>query len=242
MKAKSPIPAGLLLKTIRKAIQGFTESKLIWVFFLVFSASMIFGPSIFTTSDPKTLEIAVPTMSDDMAVRVITNAAAYEISGRYDERRKRFNECQVDIDAGVIIYSEREKHITRHLLANIESAIHEVGMNCRVLSVRASGHQYWADRTSAVIHVPEMTTNTAANIVVSAIAYARADGENENILIDRENRRLTIKYESLLTAPRNIEQAIAFVGHTANGTRPNLGRTDALPLGWDPIRVRWNGG
>ena len=95
----------------------------------------------------------------------------------------------------------------------------------------------WPDRITAVIAVPEMRSNTDANIVVDAIAYARIGSDNPRVTADKESRRLLAVYESTSICLKYIEHAIACAGYAANDVLPNLGADDAIPHGWTPVAL-----
>jgi len=66
------------------------------------------------------------------------------------------------------------------------------------------------NRYTAVISVPEMTSNTDGNIIVNAISYARIGRDDPRISVMRVDRRVIATYESLQLANKNIEYAVAF--------------------------------
>jgi len=63
------------------------------------------------------------------------------------------------------------------------------------------------------ISVPDMVDSRSALIVSNTVASLRGVLDVE---LDREERRLAVSYNSLSTAQKNIEQAVADVGYDAN--------------------------
>ena len=95
----------------------------------------------------------------------------------------------------------------------------------------------WPTRHTAVIKLPEIKTNVAANIIVDAIGVAMSAEPRQKIVVDRYGKKLTVTYESMALSPKSIEAAIACGGHTASDILANHGRKDAVPNGWRPIRL-----
>jgi copper chaperone CopZ len=63
------------------------------------------------------------------------------------------------------------------------------------------------------ISVPDMVDGRSALIVSNAVASLRGVLDVD---LDREERRLAVSYNSLSTAQKNIEQAVAEAGYDAN--------------------------
>ena len=82
-----------------------------------------------------------------------------------------------------------------------------------------------------------MASNTDANIVVHAIAYARLGRDDPRVEVRPNSRSVVVQYESLQLALKNIEYAIASVGFDANDVPARLGRRDAFAHGWTPVRL-----
>ena len=85
--------------------------------------------------------------------------------------------------------------------------------------------------------MPGMKRNTDANVIIDAIAYARLGHDNPSVNVQRRPRRVVATYQSLYLGQKNIEYAIACAGFDANNTPANLGREDAVPHGWLPVRL-----
>ncbi len=89
---------------------------------------------------------------------------------------------------------------------------------------------------TAVISVQELKTNTAANIVVDAIAFARVGRDDPLVVVKRKSRRIVVQeYEHSRVTPRNVEAAIACVGYKANDVPARFGESDSIPDNWIPI-------
>ena len=195
-------------------------------------------------SDVRTVRIEVPDMIGKKAVRIVTNAALDEISGRYDRLRHGYD---VDLAKGLVLYHESSALLAPPYQRRIEARIQEVGFQARVVSAGLNPSspintvdgpiREWPDRFTAVIAVANMMSCTDANIVVDAIAYARLGKDNDDITVDPASRVVVARYESLRLAMKNIEYAIACVGFTANDVQARLGAQDALPHGWTPVML-----
>ena len=67
----------------------------------------------------------------------------------------------------------------------------------------------------------EVPALTQANTNAVRNALAGCSGVDVSaIKFDVENRRVTVRYDSMQTAKKNIEMAIAKVGYAANGVTP----------------------
>jgi hypothetical protein len=193
-------------------------------------------------SDLHTTVISVPGMSDALAVRIVTNAALDQVVGRYDGIQ---NETQIDLAKGVVLYHETARLADTAYQRKIEARTAEVGFPGRILAVGLNPpkpvptvdgpKQMWPNRVTAVIHVPNMKTARDANIVVSAIAYARLGGDSPRVHADAASRSLRVTYQGLFLSLKNIEQAIACAGYAANNTPAMLGQPDSPPEGWLPV-------
>jgi hypothetical protein len=183
-------------------------------------------------------------MRDAKTVRIATNAALAEVVGEYDGIR---NGCNVDLSRKLILYHESNRLLSREYQRRIEARISEIGFGARVTTVGRNPSppvqtvdgpvQMWPNRFTAVISVPDMVSNTDANIVVDAIAYARIGGDDPRVSVNCQSRRVVARYESLHLSLKNIEYAIACVGFDANGVRARLGQKDSIPHGWTPIKL-----
>ena len=190
------------------------------------------------------VRVATPQMADDTDVRIVTNAALNEVVGRYDGTK---HEYEVDLSKGIVLYHESQKLASSAYQNQIEERIRQIGFDAQVLRVGLNPSpeimtdkgpvRMWPDRVTAIIEVPEMRTNTDANRVVDAIAYARLGGDDPRVQARRSTRSITVTYEGLLLADQNVEYAIACVGYNANAVPANLGTTDSVPQGWSPLRL-----
>ena len=101
-------------------------------------------------------------------------------------------------------------------------------MNQKILGVAiaalviAAGGCRRTDMREFVVEVPEAT---AADEVALRSALAMYEGipvrnDPEAIKFDAANHRLTVRYDSMQLAKKNIEMSIAEAGFTANGVTP----------------------
>lgn len=195
-------------------------------------------------SDLRTTRIAVAPVTDALSIRIITNAALEEIVGRYDGIQ---HEYEIDLSKRLILYHESQRLLSPSYQAQIEARLAEVGYPARVLR---AGHnppapvptadgsaQTWPDRCTAVISVPGMTSRTAANVAVDAIAYARIGRDDPRVSFRRASHSVVATYQTLNLSLKNIEYAIACAGYGANGVPARLGAADALAHGWTPVTL-----
>ena len=68
------------------------------------------------------------------------------------------------------------------------------------------------------IETPEATQADMAAIAAALAPYGGVD--KSSIAFDASARRVTLKYDSMQIAKKNIEMAIAQAGFTANGVTP----------------------
>jgi len=194
-------------------------------------------------SDVRTDEIVVPRMLSERDVRIVTNAVLDATSELSQAVR---NDCEVDVSKRLVFYHEGPRLELPLYQALLLARLNEVGFaEARILKVALNPppladtvdgpYQDWADRHSAVIHVPGMSDVTAANRVVDALAYARLGRDDPRIQVDRMSRTLTVLYEGLRAARSNLEHAIACAGYAANDVPARLGGTDAAPDHWRPL-------
>lgn len=193
-------------------------------------------------TDVRMALVDVPRMTDELQVRIVTNAALNEVVGRYDGIK---HDYEIDMAKGIVRYHESRRLMSGEYRARIVARIKEVGFDAKVVEAgpnpfgpvmtRDGPIDMWPTRHTAVITVSGMKTHTHANIVVDAIAYARVGRDDPRICIQRAERRVLATYESMRLSLRNLEQAIACVGFDANAVPANLGRPDAIPYGWTPV-------
>jgi copper chaperone CopZ len=68
------------------------------------------------------------------------------------------------------------------------------------------------------ISIPELKENNVTKIVNSISVYSGVI--KDSIKVDVANRTITLKYDSMQIAKKNIEMSIAEAGFTANGVKP----------------------
>jgi hypothetical protein len=195
-------------------------------------------------SDLRVAIIDVPQMTGDRAIRIVTNATLDEIVGRYDGTQHGY---EIDLSKKLILYHEGQRLCSREYQRRIEARLGEVGFEAHVVGVHFNPTppvpteqglvQMWPNRYTAVLSIPALASNTDANRVVDAIAYARIGGDDPRISVRRDSREVVATYESLNLSLQNIEYAIACAGFTANDIPANLGANDALPHGWTPVKL-----
>jgi copper chaperone CopZ len=100
---------------------------------------------------------------------------------------------------------------------------------CAVVLLSASCRR--SDIREAEIHIPEMRNRECAMIIIQALS--RTPGVKmknmDDVKIDFETRRVTVEYESLHLARKNIEFAVANAGFSANGVPANKKAAEKLP-------------
>lgn len=74
------------------------------------------------------------------------------------------------------------------------------------------------DVRAFAVDVPQATEADVPALVASLAQYGGVD--KSTIKFDAAKRRLTMKYDSMQIAKKNIEMAIAGAGFTANGVTP----------------------
>lgn len=72
------------------------------------------------------------------------------------------------------------------------------------------------------IEVPALALEAHAAVErdVNEALAACVGVEMASVSVDSANRRVTLKYDSMQTAKKNIEMAVAQAGYTANGVTP----------------------
>ncbi len=195
-------------------------------------------------SDMRTAVIDVPGMSDAMDIRIVTNAALDEVVGQYDGVKSDYD---VDLSRKIVLYHESRNLMSPAYQRRIVDRIAEVGFSAEVIKtgfnppspVDTVDGPYctWPGRFTAVISVPDMDTNTDANIVVDAIAYARLGRDDPRIVVDADAHSVVASYESIHLSLKAVEHAIACVGYDANNIPALQGKAEAVPHGWLPVRL-----
>jgi|ETNmetMinimDraft_26_1059896.scaffolds.fasta_scaffold30785_1 hypothetical protein len=197
-------------------------------------------------SRPRETHIRVPDMQSERDVRIITNAVADEIAGQVEGTQYVF---EIDVAQRLVMYHEGPNLLKAGYREAIRTRIAEVGYAARFLEARHNPPppvrvansptpvQMWPYRCTAVLHIPEMASQTAANIIVDAIGYARRGRDPDALRPDPVNGMMHVDYESMQLSIKNLEHAIAAVGYRANALGANLGNKDAVADGWRPVRM-----
>lgn len=84
------------------------------------------------------------------------------------------------------------------------------------------------DFRTIVIEVPEMRNQACVKAIVKTLGTSPGLREN-SVNFDVINRQITVTYDSLLTADKNIEFLIAKAGFAANGIPADKKAQAALP-------------
>ena len=84
------------------------------------------------------------------------------------------------------------------------------------------------DVRTVVVFVPEMKNAACSDIVVRAISRCQGVLPN-SIQPDMARRTVTVQYESMVTALKNVEFSVAEAGFKANEVPANAEAAKALP-------------
>lgn len=104
------------------------------------------------------------------------------------------------------------------MLPTVAVALALAGASCRRTDVR-----------TAVIRVPQMRTQAGVERVTEAIKQARYAVQVDSIKVDLESRTVTLKYDSMDLAIKNIEFLVAEAGFDANEVPRNAAVAATLP-------------
>lgn len=74
------------------------------------------------------------------------------------------------------------------------------------------------DERDFVVSIPSMTEADAAVVTDALKGYAGID--KSSLVFDYTKKTLTLRYDSMQLAKKNIEMSIALAGFTANGVTP----------------------
>lgn len=85
------------------------------------------------------------------------------------------------------------------------------------------------DKRTITISVPEMKNRECAQRIASALANKPGIGPENKFSVDIDTRTVTITYDSMLLAKKNIEFLIADAGFSANEVPANAEAVKALP-------------
>jgi len=84
------------------------------------------------------------------------------------------------------------------------------------------------DYRTLVIHVPEMRNQACVREISKSLA--RSPGLTSNsVKFDMANRQITVTYDSLVTADKNLEFLVVKAGFEANGIPADKKAAAALP-------------
>lgn len=187
------------------------------------------------------VSIHIPAMESDLDSRIATNAALDEVVGSLGSPK---HEYEFDRNKHIVIYHEGRRLMTPLYQAQIVKSLKEVGFDARLekaafnpLPARRFSNgeiiNSWPDRFSVRISVPEMDTIQESNIVADALAFVRNGGDDPRVAPDPVQRRLNIVYDNVALSLKNIEEAIACTGYTANGVPPKNASN-----GWNAFAFR----
>ena len=195
-----------------------------------------YRPDIFSVT------IDVPEMSDDLAVRIITNAALNEIEKDFPTPG---HEIEIDLGNTRLNYHEqgprvmeaayRERISACLRQVGYEPTFHHAGFNPTPIVHSKSGpFRREPNRWTLTMTIPGMKTVRDANVVVDAIGFARLGADVPQIKAFKDSRKLSVVYQAKNCALKNLEVGIASVGFAANGKRPHPA---TIPQGWWPVNL-----
>lgn len=85
------------------------------------------------------------------------------------------------------------------------------------------------DVRTFTINVPDMKNRACATVIVKALSSTVGVKGGSDIKVDLVARTVTVDYESLVTAKKNIEFAVADAGFNANSVPANPEAVTKLP-------------
>lgn len=85
------------------------------------------------------------------------------------------------------------------------------------------------DVRSVVVHVPEMQNMACASVIRDTVLAVPGVERSPEIKIDLQKRTVTVTYDSMVTAIKNIESAVADRGFVANGRPADKAARANLP-------------
>jgi copper chaperone CopZ len=103
------------------------------------------------------------------------------------------------------------------LLTTVFLVVAILGAGCRKADIR-----------TFTISVPDMKNQACVTVIVNTLMREQAV-RGEDVQADLEKRTVTVKYDSLQRAQKNLVFAIAKAGFTANGVPANPDAAKALP-------------
>ncbi len=86
-----------------------------------------------------------------------------------------------------------------------------------------------SDIRTVELKVPEMKNSACATIIVKALEASTGVQPGSNIKVDLASRTVVVSYESLVTALKNVEFAVANAGFAANEVPANQDAAKKLP-------------
>lgn len=84
------------------------------------------------------------------------------------------------------------------------------------------------DVRTVLVSVPEMRNRACAEVIVKALSSSMGVKGGSDIKVDLVARTVSVQYESLLTARKNVEYTIAEAGFTANSIPANADAASKL--------------
>jgi hypothetical protein len=182
------------------------------------------------------LTINVPGMENERDARIVTNAALNEVVGSLGSLKHAY---EFNVETHVVLYHESQRLVSPVYQHQLIASLNAVGLEAKIMNtgfnplpVRrfpdGAVMNSWPDRFSTIISIPDMDTVTEANIVADAIAFVRDGGDDPRVTPNRDLRKLDVIYNNVALSKRNIENAIACVGYSANNIPPCR-----EPQGWN---------
>lgn len=223
-------------------------NSLLVVVLLGLALAGITGPRMFSHEDIQTRILRVPGMTTPLQARVATNSVLHQVTASEKEFGNDRANCEIDLDRHRVFYHDGVR--LRHADYNrrIVAAIRQIGYPIQMASVRPNPrpafHQRepypvwlepWPDRHTLVLDIPDMTTIRDANIVVDAIAFARAGGDIPHVVPSLATRTITVTFDSMKVDERRLVAAIENVGiRTSPSLFPELS-DHPFPTHWRPL-------
>jgi copper chaperone CopZ len=84
------------------------------------------------------------------------------------------------------------------------------------------------DIRTFTLSVPDMKNSACATVIVNALSHEQTIAA-DNIQVDLAGRKVTVKYDSILRAQKNLVFCVAKAGFTCNGVPANPEAVKALP-------------
>lgn len=175
-------------------------------------------------NDPRTTTVHVPDMADDKDVKIVRQALEYELA-RNDQS------FYVSVKTGTLQFFSSSQVAVPEAQRAVEAELTALGLPPKQIQAKPQPSDNWPDRHVLQLIIPEMKNHRAANIAVGTISRVMVNRDNPNVVIDRETRTATVKFDSMLVAVKNFEHVVVNVGFKANQIPvPDLPHT--IPNGW----------